>query len=454
MDFKSFDIDSKFKKRIIWNVLIFVAILWTAIEAPYSFVKALPSKESSMWWDGILSSIFVVDVVLRLMGKLSIKPEEVADFPGLKGHTKPYHKTIWFPLELISCIPFEIICGFFGLPYYLRLIKMARLFRAVTVIGTIRTLDTMALLPRGIKLGGMAIAALMFLHWITCGWMLIYPDPTLDATSFYIKANYWALTTLTTIGYGDITPTTNVGRIFTMFIMVTGVAMYGFIIGNVSRLLMLADRRKEAQKEKMGELSFLMKHYRVPMGLQKQVFSFYHHLLSNRFMDAESKVLSELPPALQNELQVYMKMKLISNIPIFEGCKVVALKMIASALQQNFYTPNSHIIRSGEVGEEMFIIGHGEVDIFINDNLVTTLKEGQFFGEIALLEETTRSADVKAKTYCDLYSLHKEEFLDIVEKFPEVGERVRNIYKRRRSDAPRNKRPISREVTEDFKKAS
>jgi voltage-gated potassium channel len=453
MDLTSLDIDSKFTKRIIWNVLIFVAILWTAVEAPYSFVMDLPSKESSMWWDGIISSIFVIDVVLRLMGKLSIKQEEVSGFPGLKLETKPYHKTLWFPLEVLSCIPFEIICGLFGLPHYLRLIKVVRLLRAGTVMKLIRTLDTLALLPKGFKLGSMALGALMFLHWITCGWMLIYPEPLTDAMSFYIKANYWALTTLTTIGYGDITPTTNGGRIFTMFIMVTGVAMYGFIIGNVSRMLMLADRRKEAQKEKMGELSFLMKHYRVPMGLQKQVFSYYHHLLSNRFLDEESKVLSELPPALQNELQVYMKMKLISNIPIFEGCKVVALKMIASALQQNFYTPNSHIIKSGDSGEEMFIIGHGAVDIYINDNLVTSLKEGQFFGEIALLEETTRSADVKAKSYCDLYSLHKDEFLAIVEKFPDVGERVRSIYQRRKSDSPRNKRTISREVTEGFKKA-
>lgn len=69
----------------------------------------------------------------------------------------------------------------------------------------------------------------------------------------------------------------------------------------------------------------------------------------------------------------------------------------------------------------MFIIAHGEVDIIIGDaKRVASLKSGQLFAEAALLQETTRNADVRASSYCDLYKLNKTDFLTIIQKYPEL----------------------------------
>ena len=114
---------------------------------------------------------------------------------------------------------------------------------------------------------------------------------------------------------------------------------------------------------------------------------------------------------------------------------MLAFKEVARNLEQIFYSPGQPIIQTGEIGDEMFIIAHGETEVLVGEakTRVATLKDGQFFGEAALLEETARNADVKALGYCDLYKLNKSDFLNIIKKFPEL---VKNMEEQINSRHP------------------
>ncbi|MBT4790213.1 MAG: cyclic nucleotide-binding domain-containing protein, partial [Halobacteriovoraceae bacterium] len=209
------------------------------------------------------------------------------------------------------------------------------------------------------------------------------------------------------------------------------VGVYGVIIANISRLLMLADKYTEERKEKMNSLQQYMKHYNIPSSLQRQVFSFYNHILNKNITHEDTKIINDLPQALQKELNIYTKIKLIKNVHIFKECSTPCLKMIAQKLEQTFHSPNEYIIRKGDVGEEMFIIGHGSVQVTAGEKTLAELKEGQFFGEIALIEDTIRNADVQSKAYCDLYTFKKEDFMAVIEKYPHLGEKFEEIHQKR-----------------------
>jgi voltage-gated potassium channel len=430
------DVDRKFMIRVGWQIFMCAAIYYSAIESPLNFALHVPLEESNLWWDAIVSTIFLTDFLLNLSGKIRFKPDEVAHIPGIEIDHRPYTRTPVFFIDLMAAIPFDIIANLTGGAGYLKLLQLLRLLKMVNMIKLFRIFNSLTVLPKGIKLVSVFLGMTLVMHWIACGWMVIYPNPELDNLTFYNTSLYWSLTTLTTIGYGDITPTTNGGRFYTMIIMVTGVVFYGIVIGNVSSLIMRADRHAEANKEKMNDLHLYMKHYRIPYSLQRQVFSFYKHILEKRLSDNDTKIIGELPQALQEELRIYMKMKLIQTVPIFKGQKLSCLKMIAGRLEQAFYTPGQNIVKEGDSGQEMFIIGHGEAEVFVADKCVATLKEGQYFGEIALLEATTRNAAVRSKAYCDLYTLNKPDFVEIVERFPELGEKFRSTYKDRLSKQP------------------
>ncbi len=413
-------------------MVIFSAICWTAIEAPLSFVLSLDVNQKNLWFDGLISCLFLADICLNFTPFYS-RQEDPAQITPWQKQKKPYSKSIWFPIDIASTIPFDLLAYAFdlsGVPVF----SLIRLLRVVRMLKMVSLYQSMSLLPQGYKLGLIFSTVLIIIHWIACAWMFINPVESSDYYTLYNKSLYWTITTLTTIGYGDITPTSNVGRIFTMFIMIIGVGTYGVVIGNVSRLIIEADRFKEAKKEKVNELGLFMKHYNIPISLQRQVFSFYHHLLNERMSDKDNTIINELPHALQDELQIYMKIKLIKNVHIFRESPMACLKLISQKLQQCYYSPNDYIIKKGEMGEKMFIIAHGDVEVSNGEKIFANLKDGQFFGEIALLEETERTADVISKTYCDLYTLHKDDFLEIVERFPSLHEKFKAIYTKRQTD--------------------
>ncbi len=65
-----------------------------------------------------------------------------------------------------------------------------------------------------------------------------------------------------------------------------------------------------------------------------------------------------------------MEIKLIRNVHIFKDSSTPCLKMIAEKLEQTFHSPGEYIINKGDTGEEMFIIGHGDVQVSIGEKVV------------------------------------------------------------------------------------
>lgn len=251
----------------------------------------------------------------------------------------------------------------------------------------------------------------------------------------YIRSVYWAVTTLTTTGYGDITPTNNTGRIFTVFVMLGGFSAFGIIVGNISNILMAKNRLNEANKEKMENLSLFMHHYRIPLKLQSGVFRFYNHKMNKRLSENDALIVADLPLALQSEVYVYMKIKLISELPVFYGLPLPCLMRVCQALEQVSFSANQDIIKKGDAAEEMYIIDHGEVHVMNDDGrTIAILKHGQCFGEIALLMELKRTAKVVAASYCDAYRFKKSDFQEISASYPELESNFRKIIQKRTFD--------------------
>lgn len=422
-------------KEICWHGIIFWSVIYTAFEGPFSYTYHLKIQNWQLWFDAIISILLTVDFVYDQKSKKNTTAQQSTDITLQDQPSKThgiYNKAFMF-FSLFACLPFDVLASlsteteYVALFQILRLIKMVRIIRIFSMLGDLR------MIPGWIKMQVLVVFSLLAIHWIACGWGMIYnAKNSLDIITSHVTSMYWAVTTLTTIGYGDITPTTNGGRLFTMMVMILGVGVYGVVIANVSKIISNDDRYKERSKEKINDLSILMNHYNIPENLQNTVFNYYHHILKERLSENDGKIISDLPKPLQNELFTYMNIKLIRSIPIFKNSTMECLKDVACGLEQKFYAPATNIITSGEIGEEMYVISHGSVEIICNQgNIVATLHAGQIFGESALLNQTKRNATVRSKLYCDLYKLSKASFDKIIVKHPALYEQMKQIEDKR-----------------------
>lgn len=252
----------------------------------------------------------------------------------------------------------------------------------------------------------------------------------------YVKSFYFITTTLTTIGYGDITPQTTFARIYTMCIQLMGVAIFGVVIGQISKLFLAQNKHEEAQREKMHDLALLLGHYSVPPKIQKQIFAYHHHLAEKHLTDNDAALIGDLPEALQDEIRMFMKLKLLHGMPLFDKLEEPCLREVANSLKKKHFGPHNLIIKKGDIGAELFVIGHGSVNVLGPENkIIVTLKKGQFFGERALLEDTARTADVEAADYSDMYTFEKEDFLRIIKNYPQLYDRIYATVNRRYGDS-------------------
>ncbi|MEE6250540.1 MAG: cyclic nucleotide-gated ion channel [Bdellovibrionota bacterium] len=273
---------------------------------------------------------------------------------------------------------------------------------------------------------------LVAIHILSLGWFLIEGfSNSPDLLTSYNKSIYWTITTLTTIGYGDITPQSNWGRVYTMLVMLMGVAVYGAVIAKVSSFLIQKDKRSEVAKEKLESLKSFMKHYEIPLSVQSEIKDYYTHLLGKQANEFEQQILNELPSGLKKQVLLHIKKMPLKRIELFKNCSEECLNEVCAKLEQVFFEPNRHIIRAGQMGAEMFLLDHGCVEIFINEQSIVKLEKGQCFGEMALLGEQTRTADVISSSYCDLYVLSKSDFDEICEKHKDLYDNAQALMQSR-----------------------
>jgi hypothetical protein len=407
-----------------WEIVVLIGITWITFDIPLEAAFQHKPTNLEISLDLILSGVFLRHALIHPTG------------PSIKKHVILNPIFRWLPtLPLLSLAVVMTGNHENSWPIYLQVVRLIPL---VGIIQAMIERTKTRLVPKRFKLIVASSIAFLSLNALACGWLVIYP-PGNDPLTDYNKALYWLITTIATVGYGDITPSTNGGRVYAMGIMILGATIWGVMIASASRLMLASDRRKERKKEKMEALHSLFRHYEIPKQTQEQVVGFFNHLWSRKMSDDEHAVLSELPPKLQSELQTFMNLRPISRVSLFKGVSVNCLAAASKKLEQTFFAPGDKIICRGDIGAEMYLIGHGSVTIHNDEQYIATLGEGTCFGELALIGDGLRTTDVTAATYCDVFKLSKEKFTELFNDHMDLRQNIERLVNERHATSQTTK---------------
>jgi CRP/FNR family cyclic AMP-dependent transcriptional regulator len=111
----------------------------------------------------------------------------------------------------------------------------------------------------------------------------------------------------------------------------------------------------------------------------------------------------------------------LRKVPLFEGLEDADLERLADRFQERSFSEGSTIIEEGSTGTSFFVIGDGNVSVSVGGELRASLGPGDYFGEMAIMEEGVRSASITAATDVRSYFLTPWEFRPFVEEHPEVA---------------------------------
>ena len=186
---------------------------------------------------------------------------------------------------------------------------------------------------------------------------------------------WWAIVTLTTTGYGDVVPKTVFGRTVAGGVMVCGVAVLALLAG----------------------------------------------ILATGFAEEVKR---------REFVRIW---ELVARVPFFAEVGAVAISDIVGRLRSRNYPSGAMILRRGTPGDAMYFIVSGEVEVRVGAQPVY-LRDGAFFGEMALLDRRPRSADVVAVSACTLLILNVAEFYQIAGQQPALVQAIEAEAKRRHAD--------------------
>lgn len=230
-----------------------------------------------------------------------------------------------------------------------------------------------------IKFLKLIILITFIAHWIACfffvvgdselpnaeSWLVTNGIDQADVNTKYIFSLYWAFTTMTTVGYGDIHPNTPKERALTLFTMLVSCVVYAYTIGSIGNLVSRHNMYAAQYKEKMTYVNQFLIRKEIPKDLRLKIRRYLEYVLNSKKtvkVDQE-EVFSVLNKNLEIKMRAFLNGRILKNITVFKNFEIDFLSEITKHFKKQTFTVDDNIFIEGDEGGTMYFIVTGLVTI-------------------------------------------------------------------------------------------
>ncbi|XP_030655702.1 potassium voltage-gated channel subfamily H member 6 isoform X3 [Nomascus leucogenys] len=390
--------------KAVWDWLILLLVIYTAVFTPYSAAFLLSDQDESRRGacgytcspltvvDLIVDIMFVVDIVINFRTTYVNTNDEVVSHP--RRIAVHYFKG-WFLIDMVAAIPFDLLIfrtGSDETTTLIGLLKTARLLRLVRVA---RKLDRYSEYGAAVLFLLMCTFALIA-HWLAC------------------------ICSLTSVGFGNVSPNTNSEKVFSICIMLIGSLMYASIFGNVSAIIQRLYSGTARYHTQMLRVKEFIRFHQIPNPLRQRLEEYFQHAWSYTNGIDMNAVLKGFPECLQADICLHLHRALLQHCPAFSGASKGCLRALAVKFKTTHAPPGDTLVHLGDVLSTLYFISRGSIEILRDDVVVAILGKNDIFGEPVSLhaQPGKSSADVRALTYCDLHKIQRADLLEVLDMYP------------------------------------
>ncbi|XP_038645605.1 potassium voltage-gated channel subfamily H member 7-like isoform X1 [Scyliorhinus canicula] len=447
--------------KAVWDWLILLLVIYTAIFTPYSAAFLLNDREEQKRRecgyscsplnvvDLMVDIMFIIDILINFRTTYVNQNEEVVSHPAkIAIH---YFKG-WFLIDMVAAIPFDLLIfgsGSDETTTLIGLLKTARLLRLVRVA---RKLDRYSEYGAAVLMLLMCIFALIA-HWLACIWYaignverpyLVHKIGWLDSLGQqiekrynvsdmssgpsikdkYVTALYFTFSSLTSVGFGNVSPNTNSEKIFSICVMLIGSLMYASIFGNVSAIIQRLYSGTARYHMQMLRVKEFIRFHQIPNPLRQRLEEYFQHAWTYTNGIDMNMVLKGFPECLQADICLHLNQALLQNCKAFKGASKGCLRALAMKFKTTHAPPGDTLVHSGDILTALYFISRGSIEILKENIVVAILGKNDIFGEMIHLyaRPGKSNADVRALTYCDLHKIQREDLLEVLDMYPEFSD--------------------------------
>lgn len=356
---------------------------------------------------------FVFDIFLNFRTGYILDAEaKLVEFnPGRVAHR---YSTSWLPLDVLSAIPFSVldlaVATTNSSLSFLKAFKSGKILRTLRFFKVSRVLkagkiwrslsaDMKDIISDAVAHGntqhflvifGLIIRTMFFCHLLSCIWVAVgrsgakrgdlnwlnadsskegpfRPEDTEGGDrvwSVYLAAFYFTVTTIMSVGYGDVTAQNTSERLLVVFIELFGGFVFAMIVASLTSVMTSQDTNVSATGQQLDAVKSFVRNRKIHPDLGRRIRRHFRNYFTIKPAIDEARILSELSTGLRKEVSTFLVNEAMAHAELFKSIPEVLWPKLLPAVRPLHVVAGETICRQGEVCREAFVILQGKVAAF------------------------------------------------------------------------------------------
>ena len=295
--------------KVAWDIVISLFIVYSCLSVPFRIGF---NEEAVGFFKGL---DILVDISFGLDILFSFRTAYYDSKDTLQwGSCKiaSHYLRGGFALDIVSTVPFDFLlkAAITGNSALLRSTKLLRALRLIRLLRLMRLIKLGKFFSRFsedvtvnqsfLQLGKMSGVIGVCGHLLACAWYWVsqFGDgpnwvevngvDQMTLRKKYVVSLYWAFTTMTTVGYGDVNAVNTAERVMALFAMLVGASIFGYVVGNVTMVVESINQQATLRKEKLDSVKEFVRERRLPPYLAKKVKKHFKYFYARKSVFDES----------------------------------------------------------------------------------------------------------------------------------------------------------------------
>ncbi|DAZ94690.1 TPA: hypothetical protein N0F65_000005 [Lagenidium giganteum] len=438
------------RPRAVWDCLLVALITWILVSVPFelSFSELRPNTRKAMLtFDLAIDILFVIDIVLNFMTAIESDGKLHFSFRNIVRH----YVRGWFVFDVVWTVPMYIVLAvppwtpWPGIssqlavtkPWLYPLFRCVRALRVFSLFRIRRRLEySLRISSKVSSLGSFLFVVFALAHVFSCTFAyLAFGDEehlsyALDSRTLeedtpqtkYIASLYWSMMTMTTVGYGDLTIRSNLGRLFSIGAMAVGGGVFAYGITNVVALFQQLYVEETEHQHKMDQVNTFMHHRSLPRKLCDEVRANFFHLkkAAHEKKMHDHQLFQQMSRTIQSKVaSKFCEDMMPHRMPFLVGCSAEFIHELYLNMEVRCFLPGEDIIRQDEFGTELHFLFVGHVVVFLGQVRVAAFGPNTSFGEFGIFNpRKPRLATIQAMDFCETHCMDRRMLLAVLVRHP------------------------------------